>query len=105
MDNEARLKRAGDHIFSTGVEDGGSSLGLANMRYGLAKIHYLQEQLDLPANAVFVSAPDLTVTRNASRWESGYGYGGVINWGDGSLDLAVLDLKPNACGVTKISLP
>lgn len=99
MDSEARLKYADAHIFSTGVGDGGASLGMANMRYGLAKIHFLQEQMGLPANAVFVSAPDLTVTRNATRWESGYGYGGILNWGEGSLDVVILDLKPNACGM------
>ena len=45
MDNETRLNYANDHIFSTGVGDGGASLGETNMRFGLAKIHYLQEQI------------------------------------------------------------
>lgn len=104
MNAEARLRRASEHIFSTGLPDSGSRLGLANMRYGLAKIHWVQEQLGLPANATFVSAPDLTVTRNASRWRSGFGYGGSLTWGDGSLDLMILDLKPNACGMIVGSL-
>jgi hypothetical protein len=99
MDNEARLNYANDHIFSTGVGDGGASLGETNMRFGLAKIHYLQEQMGQTPNAVFVSAPDLTVTRNVNRWGSGYGYGGVLNWGDGSQELVILDSKPNACGM------
>ena len=99
MDNEARLKYANDHFFSTGVGDGGASLGEINMRFGLAKIHYLQEQMGQAPDAVFVSAPDLTVTRNVNRWGSGYGYGGVLNWGDGSQELVILDLKPNACGM------
>lgn len=99
MNAEARLRRADEHIFSTGLPDSGSRLGLANMRYGLAKIHWVQEQLGRPANATFVSAPDLTVTRNTNRWRSGFGYGGSLTWGDGSLDLMILDLKPNACGM------
>jgi hypothetical protein len=99
MDNEARLKYANDHFFSTGVGDGGASLGEINMRFGLAKIHYLQEQMGQAPDAIFVSAPDLTVTRNVNRWGSGYGYGGVLNWGDGSQELVILDLKPNACGM------
>lgn len=99
MDAEVLLHRASDHIFSTGLADSGSRLGVANMRYGLAKIHWVQEQLDVPANATFVSAPDLTVTRNTSRWRSGFGYGGSLTWGDGTLDLMILDAKPNACGM------
>jgi len=55
--------------------------------------------LGLPANATFISAPDLTVTRNTNRWRSGFGYGGSLTWGDGSSDLVILDLKPNACGM------
>ncbi|RME46979.1 MAG: hypothetical protein D6791_06945, partial [Chloroflexi bacterium] len=99
MDTEARLRRAEEHIFSTGLPDSGTRLGLANMRYGLAKIHWVQEQLGLPANATFISAPDLTVTRNTNRWRSGFGYGGNITWGDGNVDLMILDLKPNGCGM------
>jgi len=99
MDSGARLQRAVDHIFSTALPDSGSRLGLANMRYGLAKIHWVQERLGLPANATFISAPDLTVTRNTNRWRSGFGYGGMLTWGDGDLDLMILDLKPNACGM------
>lgn len=99
MDNETRLNYANDHIFSTGVGDGGASLGETNMRFGLAKIHYLQEQMGQVPNAVFVSAPDLTVTRNVTRWGSGYGYGGLLNWGDGNQEFVILDIKPNACGM------
>ena len=97
--NEQRLVRADQHIFSTGLWDSGSRLALANMRYGLAKIHHLQESLGLAPDATFVTAPDFTVTRNEARWRSGFGYGGAVTWGDGSEDLIVLDLKPNACGI------
>jgi hypothetical protein len=99
MDKEARLRRAEEHIFSTALPDSGSRLGLANMRYGLAKIHYVQEQLGLPPNATFVAAPDCTVTRNKSRWRSGFGYGGILTWGEGEQDVMFLDTKPNACGM------
>lgn len=99
MDAEARLRRAAEHIFSTALPDSGSRLGLANMRYGLAKIHWVQEQLGLPPNATFVAAPDCTVTRNTNRWRSGFGYGGMLTWGAGDLEFIILDLKPNACGM------
>jgi hypothetical protein len=97
--NEETLARAEQHIFSTGLADSGSRLALANMRYGLAKLHHLQESLGLAPDATFVTAPDFTVTRNDARWRSGFGYGGAVTWGDGSEDLIVLDLKPNACGI------
>jgi hypothetical protein len=41
------LARAEDHIFSTGLRDGGTQLCRANMKYGLAKIHWAQEQFGL----------------------------------------------------------
>jgi hypothetical protein len=99
MNRREQLQRAIDHIFSTEISDSGSRLGLANMRFGMAKIHWAQEQLGFPVNATFISAPDLTVTRNTNRWRSGFGYGGCLSWGDGSLELMILDLKPNACGM------
>lgn len=99
MDGEMLLKRAAECIFSTGLDDSGARLGLANMKYGLAKIHLAQEALGLAPDATFVAAPDLTVTRNINRWKSGFGYGGRITWGDGQQELIVLDLKPNCCGM------
>jgi hypothetical protein len=96
---EDRLERARQHIFSTGPEDSGTRLCLANMPYGLAKIHYVQEQLGYPADATFVGSPDMTITRNVSRWQSGFGYGGKISWGEGDRDFVVLDTKPNSCGM------
>ncbi|MBU0495499.1 MAG: hypothetical protein KKA73_01520 [Chloroflexi bacterium] len=99
MDKQELLRRATEHIFSTGLDDSGARLGLANMRYGLAKIHLAQEALGLPPNATFITAPDLTVTRNHNRWQSGFGYGGRLTWGDGQQELVILDLKPNCCGM------
>jgi hypothetical protein len=99
VDAQARLERAEQHIFSTGVDDAGARLALANARYGVAKIHHVQEALGLPADATFVTAPDLTVTRNQRRWRSGFGYGGAVTWGNGEDELVVLDLKANACGM------
>jgi len=96
---EGLLERARQHIFSTGANDSGSRLCLANMPYGIAKIHYVQEQLGQPADATFIATPDMTITRNITRWQSGFGYGGKISWGDGDRDLLVLDTKPNVCGM------
>jgi hypothetical protein len=93
------LDRAADHIFSTGLRDGGTQLCRANMKYGLAKIHWVQEQLGVKSDATFISTPDMTITRNAARWQSGFGYGGKISWGDGNNELIILNVKPNTCGM------
>jgi hypothetical protein len=42
------------------------------------------------------------VTRNERRWKQGFGYGGVYEW---SGEFAVLDIKPNACGMLVGALP
>jgi hypothetical protein len=69
------------------------------MKYGLAKIHLVQEALGLSPSATVIAAPDLSVTRNSARWMSGFGYGGRITWGDGEQALVILDVKPNCCGM------
>ncbi|MBT8493036.1 MAG: hypothetical protein KJO07_08255 [Deltaproteobacteria bacterium] len=96
------LERAREHAFMAGVGDVGMQLCEANVPYGLAKIHHVQEQLGLPADATFVGSPDATVTRNDRRWSQGFGYGGVYSW---SGEFAVLDMKPNACGMLVGALP
>jgi hypothetical protein len=96
---EDRLERARQHIFSTGAEDSGTRLCLANMPYGVAKIHCAQEQLGYPPDATFVGSPDMTITRNIGRWQAGFGYGGKLSWGEGDRDFLVLDTKPNCCGM------
>lgn len=93
------LTRAKKYIFSTGIGDSSCRLTLANINYGLAKIHVLQEFLGDSPDATFVSAPDLTITRNEARWNNGIGYGGKYSWGDGSSKYLVLDPMPNACGM------
>ena len=85
-----------------GVGDVGSALCEANVPFGLAKIHHVQEQLGIDPDATFVGAPDATITRNEARWSQGFGYGGVYAW---SGDFTVLDIKPNACGMIVGSLP
>jgi len=69
------------------------------MKFGLAKIHYTQNQLGMEPNATFISAPDETVTRNKVRWKSGIGYGGKVSWGSGEDKVIILDVMPNACGM------
>ena len=41
------LDRADQFIFSTGLNDGTSKLCKANMKYGLAQFHLIQENMDL----------------------------------------------------------
>ncbi|MBD3188134.1 hypothetical protein GF325_14955 [Candidatus Bathyarchaeota archaeon] len=95
----ALLDRAQEHYFSMGTSDGTSSLCKMNMKYGIAKIHYLQESLGMNPNGFFISTPDETISRNAARWNSGFGYGGKLKWGPGDEKLVILDVKPNYCGI------
>ena len=99
MDKEEFLNEAEKHIFSMGLGDSGSKLCKANMKYGLAKIHYWQESSGITPKATFISTPDMTVTRNVNRWRAGFGYGGKISWGKGDEEIIVLNTKPNACGM------
>jgi len=99
MDKEEFLNQAEKHIFSMGLGDSGSKLCKANMKYGLAKIHYWQESSGITPKATFISTPDMTVTRNVNRWREGFGYGGKISWGKGDEEIIVLNTKPNACGM------
>lgn len=96
---EKLLERAEEFIFSTGLRDGATFLCKANMKYGLAKIHWVQEQMGVQPDATFISTPDMTITRNAGRWKNGFGYGGKLSWGDGNSELVILNTKPNTCGM------
>jgi len=99
MNKEAMLQNAKNHCFFIGLNDGGAELCKANTVYGIAGIHCVQRQLGLTPNATFIATPDMTITRNTGRWESGFGYGGKISWGESDSDLFVLNVKPNACGI------
>ena len=96
---EEMLQNARNHCFFIGLNDSGAELCKANIVYGIAGIHYIQNQLGRTPNATFISTPDMTITRNANRWKSGFGYGGKISWGENDDDLIILNVKPNACGM------
>lgn len=96
---KALLNRATEHIFSTGLNDGTSHLCLANAKYGLAKMHFIQQQHGLEPDATFITTPDETISRNIPRWEQGISYGGKLSWGSGREKLMMLDVKPNYCGM------
>jgi len=98
-ERDEALQRAAEHIFSLGLDDAAAQLCRANMAYGLAKLHFLQRQMGLAADATFIGSPDMTITRNSARWAAGFGYGGKLRWGDGDTPLIVLDVKPNVCGM------
>ncbi|MFX0184459.1 MAG: hypothetical protein ACFE95_15360 [Candidatus Hodarchaeota archaeon] len=98
------LERSKKFIFSTALEDSASKLCRLNFRYGLAKMHLIQEHLGMDPNATFIAAPDATITRNLDRWRNGIGYGGKITWGDGNEPLVFIDTMPNACGMLVGSL-
>ena len=93
------LQRANDYIFSTGLNDGASKLCKANMKYGLAQFHLIQERYGFEPKATFISSPDETISRNNFRWNSGLGYGGRLNWGDSNDKLIFVNVKPNCCGI------
>jgi hypothetical protein len=93
------LKRAKEHIFSTGLNDGASKLCKANMKYGLAQFQIIQEKHGFEPKATFISSPDETISRNNFRWNSGLGYGGRLNWGNGNDKIIFLNVKPNCCGI------
>jgi len=99
MNIKKTLENAKQHCFFVGLNDSGAELCKANAVYGIAGIHYIQGQLGLTPSATFISTPDMTITRNTSRWQSGFGYGGKISWGTGDNELIILDTKPNACGM------
>ncbi|MHA1931563.1 MAG: hypothetical protein ACW96X_03430 [Promethearchaeota archaeon] len=93
------LDRANQFIFSTGLNDGASKLCKANMKYGLAQFHLIQEKYGFEPKATFISSPDETISRNKFRWNSGLGYGGRLNWGNGKEKIIFLNVKPNCCGL------
>ncbi|MFQ5639868.1 MAG: hypothetical protein ACE5IR_17960 [bacterium] len=99
MAQNDRLEHAARFMFHVPPMDVGAQLCLENMKYGLAKMHFTQEALGLTPNATFVASPDVTVTINSYRWQSGFGYGGKLAWGDGDTELMFLDTKPNCCGM------
>ena len=96
MCDERGLERAAEHVFIAGVGDLGADLCRRNVTYGLAKIHAVQEATGRAPSASFIGAPDATATRNTRRWQQGFGYGGLVSVDE---DLAILDGKPNACGM------
>jgi hypothetical protein len=69
------------------------------MKYGLAMFHLIQEKYGFEPKATFISSPDETISRNKFRWNSGLGYGGRLNWGNGNNKLIFLNTKPNCCGI------
>ena len=99
MNREELLQNAKDHCFFIGLNDSGAALCRANTPYGLAKIHYVQDQLGISQKATFISTPDMTITKSADRWRSGFAYGGKISWGKGDEELVILDIRPDACGM------
>jgi len=99
MNREKILRNAKDHCFFIGLTDSGAELCRANTIYGIAGIHYVQHQPGMSPSATFIATPDMTITRNASRWKSGFGYGGKVSWGEGDHDFIILNTKPNACGM------
>ena len=97
MEQRECLERAQEHIVTAvAVPDCATRLAQINLGYGVAKIHYVQEALGYPADALFVASPDMTTSRGLTKWRWGLGAGGILSWGDGSRPLAFLDLQISA---------
>jgi hypothetical protein len=90
------LEKAEERIFSLGLRDLASAMSYKNMRYGLGKMLHVAE------NAYCVLGPDSTITRNAGRWLSGFGYGAVIRWEPEGLFFP--EIRPNGCGMILVKL-
>lgn len=99
MGGGEELKKAEEHIFSTGLSDAGSILARCNAKYGLAKIHSLQSQYGADPNAIFISAPDESPNKNKTVWGNGISKGGKLVWGPGKEKLLILDGRPAVCGM------
>ena len=99
MHEKKALESAKNHIFSTGLSDSGAKLARENIKYGLAKLHSLQEQYGMEANASFITAPDESPNRNKTAWLNGISKGGKLSWGPGNEKMIVLDGRPAACGM------
>ena len=99
LSKQELLKRAEEFIFSTGLNDGASILCKKNMVYGLAQLHLIQEKYGVSPKACFISSPDETISKNNFRWNSGFGYGGKLIWGNGQEKIIFLNVKPNYCGI------
>lgn len=88
------LECAASHIITEpSVPDSATELAAINLRYGLAKIHWVQKALGHSADAVFVAAPDMTTPRQITKWNWGLAVGGTLCWGDGDRELVFLDLQ------------
>ena len=94
-------ERAEQRAFFFDVDDAAARLCRANVGFGLAKMHWIQERLGVEPDASYVSTPDSTVTRNIDRWTSGFGYGGAFEW---TGPFMPLELKPNCCGMLAVGL-
>jgi hypothetical protein len=98
-DKDQILKQAEELIFPSGPTDSARKLAEAVTKYGLAKIIVALRELGYTkVNPSFIGAADMTVTRNEYRFKDGFGYGGLLSWGDGTQKLIVLNARPNACG-------
>ncbi|UCH89042.1 MAG: hypothetical protein JSV49_12555 [Thermoplasmata archaeon] len=107
LDDKAKkklLKEAQNSHFSMGLNDIGSKLCKANVCYGLSKIKWMQKELGMEPDATFISGPDETISRNRDRWQSGFGYGGKVTWGNGKDPIIILNVMVNACGMLLGSL-
>lgn len=87
-------------IYLSHEPDTSAKLATQNLMYGLGRILFALQEIDPGATAAFLGAPDFTITRTATRWKSGFAYGGVLVLRNSTRAIVFPELRPNTCGTT-----
>ena len=92
------LAEARDHVRLPVDLDVSGRIAAANLAYGMARLLSAVRTVAPQGRVVFTASPDFTITRTVKRWQKGYAYGGLFELEPAGLELAIPELRPNACG-------
>lgn len=88
-----------DYIVNTADYSLGNEIAYLTLKEGLIKIHKYMDLNGLEEKAIFIGAPDLSITLNSNRFLNGFSIGGKLKWGNGDVEFIPVDLMINSCGV------
>lgn len=88
-----------NYIVNTADSSLGNEIAFLALKKGLRKIHTYMNLSGLEEKAIFVGAPDLSLTLNSGRFSNGFSIGGKLKWGNGDIEFIPIDLMINSCGV------
>jgi hypothetical protein len=88
-----------DYIVNTADYSLGNEIAYLAMKEGLMKIHTYMDLVGLEEKAIFIGAPDFSITLNSNRFLNGFSIGGKLKWGNGEVEFIPVDLMINSCGV------